>query len=460
MPSYPHHSEKPSVSLCTLGCKVNQYESQAIAEDFERLGFRLLSFDEPCDVYVINTCTVTAESDRKSRQMIRRAVKNGGERAIVIVAGCFSQANKEAVEKLGGVSAVFGTADKSEIASYAASLLQKRDRNTSAPSVTSCENRVLPLSEVSKYDDIAITHSERTRAFVKIVDGCENHCAYCIIPRVRGKIRSRKSDKVLDELRTLASNGYREVVLTGIETAAFGRDTGESLAELLRAADSIDGIERIRLGSLEPTVLREDFVAACADCVHVTPHFHLSLQSGSDAVLRGMRRKYNTSMFREKLALLRETLPDVTFTTDIIVGFPAETEEMFRETVAFVRECGFLYVHIFPYSVREGTDAADYPDQVPEEIKRRRAATLKSVMLETRREVLRSFDGKRTSVLFEEIKDDGCLYGHTPHYIEAMLDQGASDCARSLESLCGKSVPCILRYDESTTDYMRCEIIQ
>lgn len=454
MPAYRSLSEKPSVSLCTLGCKVNQYESQAIAEDFERLGFRLLSFDEPCDVYVINTCTVTAESDRKSRQMIRRAVKNGNENSVVVVAGCFSQGNLEAVKKIRGVTAAFGTADKSEIAPYVAKLLRECSDSASNLSEHLFENRVVSLSDVSQYDDTSITHSERTRAFVKIVDGCENHCAYCIIPHVRGKIRSRSSEKILEELRALAVNGYREIVLTGIETAAFGRDTDETLSELLRSADKIDRIERIRLGSLEPTVIREDFVTACAESKHVTPHFHLSLQSGSDAVLRGMRRKYNTDMFRKKLQMLRDAIPDVTFTTDIIVGFPGETEEMFEETVAFVRECRFLYVHIFPYSVREGTDAASYPNQVPEELKKRRAARLKDVMLETRREVLRSFDGKKTAVLFEEYKDDGKLYGHTPHYIEAALDVSTD------ESLCGKIVPCVLRYDETDTDCMKCERIE
>lgn len=454
MPAYRSLSEKPSVSLCTLGCKVNQYESQAIAEDFERLGFRLSSFDEPCDVYVINTCTVTAESDRKSRQMIRRAVKNGKENSVVVVAGCFSQGNLEAVKRIRGVTAAFGTADKSKIAPYVAKLLRECSDSASNLSGHLFENRVVSLSDVSQYDDTSITHSERTRAFVKIVDGCENHCAYCIIPHVRGKIRSRSSEKILDELRALAANGYREIVLTGIETAAFGRDTDETLSELLRSADKIDRIERIRLGSLEPTVIREDFVAACAESKRVTPHFHLSLQSGSDAVLRGMRRKYNTDMFRKKLQMLRDAIPDVTFTTDIIVGFPGETEEMFEETVTFVRECRFLHVHIFPYSVREGTDAASYPNQVPEELKKRRAARLKDVMLETRREVLRSFDGKRTAVLFEEYKDNGKLYGHTPHYIEAALDVSPD------ESLCGKIVPCILRYDETDIDCMKCERIE
>ena len=445
----PQSFTTPTFSLCTLGCKVNQYESQAIAEDFERLGFSLCSFDEKCDVYVINTCTVTAESDRKSRQMIRRAVKVGGKNAIVIVAGCFSQAEGDAVRAIDGVSAAFGTADKSEIASFAASLLQKKQNGNDFSFI----NKVRSLSDVTQIDDTAITHSERTRAFVKIVDGCENHCAYCIIPHVRGKIRSRRIEKILPELQTLASHGYREVVLTGIETAAFGRDTGETLSELLCAADTVSGIERIRLGSLEPTVIREEFVRSVANLHHVVPHFHLSLQSGSDAVLRGMRRKYNTAVFRDKLSLLRSVLPDCTFTTDIIVGFPGETEEMFRETCNFVRECAFLYVHIFPYSKREGTDAEKFPNQIPEEVKKERAAVLKEIMLETRKEVLRRFDGKLTSVLFEETDQNGYYMGHTPHYIETKL------CMKQDANLHGQLLPCRLIYRDDTADFMECELL-
>lgn len=445
----PQSFTTPTFSLCTLGCKVNQYESQAIAEDFERLGFSLSSFNEKCDVYVINTCTVTAESDRKSRQMIRRAVKAGGENAVVIVAGCFSQAEGDAVRVIPGVSAAFGTADKSEIAAYAAELFRKKENGA----CLAFENHVRSLSDVRSFDETSITHSERTRAFVKIVDGCENHCAYCIIPRVRGKIRSRRIEKILPELETLARHGYCEIVLTGIETAAFGRDTGETLLELLARANEIDGIERIRLGSLEPTVIREAFAEGIANLEHVVPHFHLSLQSGCDAVLRGMRRKYNTDMFRQKLALLRKNLPDCTFTTDIIVGFPSETEEMFRQTCDFVRECAFLYVHIFPYSKREGTDAAEYENQIPESVKKQRAARLKEVMLETRKDVLRRFDGKITSVLFEETDADGCYMGHTPHYIEAKMTKKAS------EDLHGKILPCRLNFREDTVDFMECEPI-
>lgn len=426
---------RPKVSLCTLGCKVNQYESQAIAEDFERLGFLLSSFDEKCDVYVINTCTVTGESDKKSRQMIRRARKNGGSDAVVIAIGCFTQAQKDAVSAITELDAAFGNGDKSCVASFALGLLEKRDKAFS--------DNIRDISEICKYDDMAITHSERTRAFVKIVDGCENKCSYCIIPSVRGKIRSRDPKAVINELEVLAKAGYKEVVLTGIETAAYGKDIDTcSLSELLVMADAVKGIERIRLGSLEPTVIKDDLVNSISEMAHAVPHFHLSLQSGSDSVLRMMRRKYNTKQFAEIINKLRERIPDVTFTTDIIVGFPGETEEMFIETCEFVKQCNFLYVHIFPYSKRTGTPAASFPDQLTEAVKKDRAARLKKIMLETRNEVLKSFDGKRTTVLFEEKDENGFFVGHTPHYIEARMDK------LSEADLSSQICECVLRYRE------------
>ncbi len=440
-------SKTPKVSLCTLGCKVNQYESQAIAEDFERLGFLLSSFDEKCDVYVINTCTVTGESDKKSRQMIRRARKNGGADAIVIAIGCFTQAQKDDIVKIRELDAAFGNTEKSRVAEFASTLFSERKRTFT--------NNICDIFQADKYDDMTITRSERTRAFVKIVDGCENRCSYCIIPSVRGKIRSRKKDSVLRELEILAKADYKEVVLTGIETAAYGKDLdGCTLSGLLTEADKVEGIERIRLGSLEPTVIKEDFVKAVSGMVHAVPHFHLSLQSGCDEVLKGMRRKYNTSQFLKVLERLRENIPDVTFTTDIIVGFPGETEEMFLETCDFVRKCAFLYVHIFPYSRREGTPAASFPDQLTEAVKKDRAARLKKVMLETRNEVLKSFDGKRTSVLFEEKDENGYFKGHTPHYIEATLSEYVED------DLSSQIHECVLRYMEKDGEgYMICKLL-
>ena len=437
--------KSPTFSLCTLGCKVNQYESQAIAEDLTRLGFVLCDFSEKCDVYIINTCTVTAESDKKSRQMIRRAVKLGGNDAIVVAAGCFTQAAGNSISQIDGLTAAFGNADKSRIASFVYELYIQKYKGFI--------NKISDITQAEAYDEMSITRSERTRAVVKIVDGCQNKCSYCIIPSVRGKIRSRSPEKVISELEVLASAGYKEAVLTGIETAAYGKDIGCTLHQLLKLADGVYGIERIRLGSLEPTVIKDDFITTCAEMKHMVPHFHLSLQSGSDSVLRTMRRKYNTEMFYTALCKLREAIPDVTFTTDIIVGFPGETDKMFFETCEFVKKCGFLYVHIFPYSKRAGTPAAEMKDQIPNEVKKQRAAHLKEIMLETRKRVLQSFDGKISEILFEEKDSDGKFIGHTPHYIEAKLFE-ETDC-----DLCAHIRKCRLIYDDTTTEYMRCELV-
>lgn len=440
------NSSKPTFSLCTLGCKVNQYESQAIAEDLQRLGFVLTDFSQRCDIYIINTCTVTGESDKKSRQMIRRARKIGGVDAIVIACGCFTQAQKDKISEIKELDAAFGNSDKNKVAEYANSLYLSKTKDFN--------NCITDIFDSREYEDMSITRSERTRAFVKIVDGCENKCSYCIIPSVRGKIRSRNIDKIKEELSALSASGYKEVVLTGIETAAYGKDLdGYDLSDVLTMADSVEGIERIRLGSLEPTVIKQKFVDTVINSKHIVPHFHLSLQSGCDAVLRGMRRKYNTSMFYNTVCLLKASVKNVALTTDVIVGFPGETDEMFKETCDFVRKCGFLYIHIFPYSQREGTDAAVMKHQVPENVKKQRAAELKRIMLETRSDVLRSFDGLETDVLFEETTSDGFFIGHTPNYIEAKLKY------KTDEDLSSEIRKCKLIYDPNTTDHMLCEFI-
>ena len=436
-----------SVSFYTLGCKVNQYETQSISEQFSALGFKINDFSEKSDVYVINTCTVTSESDRKSRQIIRRAVKNGGKDAIVIVIGCFSQANPSSVSQIEGVSLVLGNDKKSSVAQSAIKMLENKSAHEQKVDVGD-------IGAFKDYEDLSITHSERTRAVVKIVDGCENRCAYCIIPSVRGKIRSRKRDEILKELEILSSAGYKEIVFTGIETAAYGKDLENySLCSLLEDADKIPGIERIRLSSLEPTCITPDFAQRVSRLKHVVPHFHLSLQSGSTRVLNMMRRKYTAQSFYEKVLLLRSLIKDVTFTTDIIVGFPGENDEMFEETADFVRKCGFLYVHIFPYSVRKGTAAEKFPCQVPENIKHLRAAKLKKVMLETRKQVLLSFDGKKSAVIFEEKSEDGYVFGHTANFIEVRAKKDFNFSKSDIFS-------CVLHYNENSADFMDCEILK
>ncbi len=436
-----NHKNAYTVALCTLGCKVNQYESQAMSEDFEKLGFRVCCFDEQCDAYVINTCTVTAESDRKSRQMIRKAVKNGCGKAVVAVTGCYSQIQKEKLLEIEGVTVVFGTSEKQRIASH---VLQRiRGNNEALPCM------VRPIERIRGFDKTSITRSERTRAIIKIVDGCNNSCSYCIIPKARGMVRSKKPEDVANEAKVLVEHGYKEIVLTGIETASYGKDLdGIDLCTLLKIVDKIDGLERIRLGSLEPTVITEEFVKTVCESSHIVHHFHLSLQSGSSRVLAGMKRKYNADMFMQNVALLREKLPDLTLTTDIIVGFPGESEQDFAQTVDMVEKCQFLYVHIFPFSRRKGTLADTLEDQIDENTKKKRAAELKKVMLNVRKKVLCSFDGTESSVLFEEKTEDGKYIGHTPNFIPVIFD--------SKEDLHGKILPVTLRYNEKNTEYMNC----
>ena len=404
----------PSAAFYTLGCRVNQYETQSMEEQFRNAGFTIRSFDEECDVYVINTCTVTAESDRKSRQIIRRTAGVKKPTSIVIVCGCYSQGDPDDIAAIDGVDIILGNTRKSDICRLAREYLEEK------------KERVLveDIMSVSQYEDSYITSSDRTRAFVKIVDGCENHCSYCIIPSVRGKIRSRSKEDILSEISRLADNGYKEVVLTGIETAAYGKDFKKSdtspLSELIREVASVEKIERIRLGSMEPTVFTEELVKELAAVPKLMPHYHLSLQSGSDTVLRFMKRKYNTSQFLTITERLRRYIPNVQLTTDIIVGFPGETQELFDETVEFAKKCGFSFIHIFPYSKRKGTPAAVMAGQIEKTVKKERVTRLESVMKDIRSDILAEFIGRHTKVLLET-QTEGYIDGYTPEYIKVKI---------------------------------------
>ncbi len=410
--------KKPSVCFYTLGCRVNQYETRAIEEQFEKSGFEIVPFGKGANVYVVNTCTVTGESDRKSRQIIRRCSKLGGENALIFVCGCMSQTNKEAATKIEGVTAVFGSADKLQIVPLAKELLEKRQ------SQPLCF--VKDIYSYDKIEDMSVSGSDNTRAFVKIVDGCENKCSYCIIPTARGKIRSKKICDIVKECENITNiSGCREIVLTGIETAAFGKDTGENLCDLTREVSNIKGVSRIRFGSLEPTLITEDFVKALSDIPKVMPHFHLSLQSGSDKVLADMKRKYNTKMFYEKVCILRKYFKDVLLTTDIIVGFPNESEENFEETLNFVKKCEFSYVHIFPYSDRVGTLASKMDGKLSESVKHERVSLLSDVMLKTREKILSQYIGKEAQFLCETSKG-GFYSGYTENYIEVKLPENCA----------------------------------
>lgn len=404
------------VGLYTLGCKVSQYETVAVGEEFERRGFLLCDFDTVCDVYVINTCTVTAESDRKSRQIIRRAIKKNPN-AIVLVMGCYTQRSPDEVAKIPGVSAVVGTENKLSLVGIAENILAKReggDRYDISVSTTDVTK--------ARFEKMTVTHAPRTRAYVKIEDGCESKCTYCAISGARGRVRSKPREDVIAEVEALYKNGTREIVLTGIETASYGRDFENEygLAELLCELDERHSCERIRLGSLAPELINRSFIMKVKDLKILAPHFHLSLQSGSDSVLRSMKRRYNSSQAMRVILDIRDNIPRATFTTDLMVGFPGETEENFFETVDFVRRAEFLDAHVFAYSRREGTPAAYYAGQISEHEKHRRSEILIGVKNEVRDRLLSNIIsvGKPLSVIAETRGEDGFYTAHSAEYIE------------------------------------------
>lgn len=399
-------------AVYTLGCKVSQYESEAILEEAVRRGFTPVT--EGADIAVINTCTVTAEGDRKCRQLIRRLVRQSPETKIM-VCGCYSQVSPESVSAIDGVAYVCGTQNKLRTVERALELLDGK----AIPKI-----EVAPLAGAD-FESMRILHAPRTRAYIKIEDGCDNRCAYCKIPDARGHVRSKKIADVVAEARALTDAGVREVVLTGIETASFGADTGESLCDLLDAVNGIDGIERIRLGSLEPTLMRPAFLDRIAKVGKLTPHFHLSMQSGSSRTLAAMRRKYNAETALRNIENTRAALPDVQFTTDFIVGFPGETDEDFAETMEFARRVGFLATHVFKYSKRAGTPAAKMPDQIPEAVKHARSQALIALSAESTAHCLAEILAAHPTetVLFEQ-KIGGLWSGHTAAFAEV---RAASD---------------------------------
>ncbi len=411
---------KGTVGILTLGCKVNQYESEAIGELFEARGFHVLPHTEVCDIYVINTCTVTAESDRKARQMIRRlAAKN--KNAYILVSGCLSQVDPESIASLEGVDYISGNGNKSKIPEIAEKLFLLGQKSK------------IPVIEVSEstldcFESMQIRKFDRTRAYIKIEDGCESHCTYCIIPSARGPIRSKPMHEVIAEVETLTAAGLCEVVLTGIETASYGKDLADgSLAELLEKVDALPNIGRVRLGSLDPSLMKQAFVDHIAPLRSLAPHFHISMQSGSDKILSQMKRKYNRKMALDGMERLRKAIPDVMFTTDMIVGFPGETEEDFEQTLAFAREAKFLMIHVFPYSKRKGTPAAEMDGQVPETVKKNRVAILSKVAAEIRAELLENWvkTHENALVLFEEY-ENGQAIGHTADFVRVCVPSPVS----------------------------------
>ena len=404
-----------TAGIYTLGCKVNQYESEAISEYLEANGISILPLPAFCDAYIINTCTVTAESDRKARQFIRRAISKNPN-AYIIVTGCLAQSSPDDIAKIEGVDFICGNGEKLIAAKK---LIEYFNSNKQKGSAEIYVNDI----DKANFEEMYITKFDRTRAYVKIEDGCENRCSYCIIPSARGKIRSKAPQNIISEIEALARGGCKEVVLTGIETASYGKDLGDvSLADILCRVDKIDGIERVRLGSLDPSLITPDFVSKIANLKTLAPHFHLSLQSGSSRILALMRRKYNADMAMRAIKLLRENIPNVCFTTDVIVGFPQETDEDFQDTVNFVREAEFLMVHIFPYSSRKGTEAAKMKGQIDKSEKARRLHELEKYANESRFKILsEQIQNTPTKAVLFETFDGEFAYGHTDNFIEVAV---------------------------------------
>ena len=400
------------VAFYTLGCKVNQYETEAMLEMFEKKGYEGVDSEEYADVYVINTCTVTHMSDRKSRQYIRR-VKKKNPKAIIAVVGCYSQVSPEEILEIEDVNLVMGTNDRRTIVDKIESI----DCNTKLSTVDD-------IMKVKKFEEIEISQTNgKTRAFIKIQDGCDRFCTYCIIPYARGRIRSREIDSIIEEVANLADRGYREVVLTGIHVASYGKDLkdGSSLLTVIKAVAEIEKIERIRLSSVEPILFTEEFVDEICKIDKLVPHYHLSLQSGCDETLKRMNRRYTSEEYKRIVKVLRERIPDVAITTDIIVGFPGETNEEFSKTLSFLKEIKLMHTHVFKYSPRKGTPAAIMENQVDPQMKNMRSSTLLSLSTKNFKEFASKYIGKNMRVLFEEQDSEGYYEGLTDNYIRVKV---------------------------------------
>lgn len=412
---------KKSAAFLSLGCKVNSYETEAMRGMFEAAGYEIIDFKDTADVYIINTCTVTNIADRKSRQMLHQAKKRNPQ-AIIAAVGCYVQAAEETLINDSAVDIVVGNNNKSDIVAMVERFSKHQNKE---------EMMITDISSHNDYEALnVIATMEKTRAFIKIQDGCNRFCSYCIIPYVRGRVRSRKEEDILVEISALAKKGYKEFVLTGIHISSYGtdfeytqeKDQGKMpLVELIKKVSEIEGIERIRLGSLEPRIISEEFVKAIATVKQFCPHFHLSLQSGSDTVLNRMNRKYTAEEYYERVLILKKHFENPAFTTDVIVGFPGETDEEFEETKNFVMKIGFSHIHVFKYSRRAGTKAAQMPDQISEEIKNVRSNELILLSERMSKEYQALFLGKIENVLIEEkitLENTEYQLGHTERYLK------------------------------------------
>lgn len=408
-----------TVAFCTLGCKVNQYETNAMIEQFIKKGYIVKEFNEKADIYIINTCTVTNMADRKSRQMLRRA-KELNPKSIIVACGCYAQVAKEELEKIPEIDLIYGTNEKNKIADLI-DPLGTFNNGSSVPFGSKTEIKETKVTDVmyqKEFLDFGVTdYTEKTRAVIKVQDGCDRFCSYCIIPYARGHVRSRKIQNVVEEIRTIAQKGIKEVVITGIHLASYGKDfkPHSELIDLLEEINKIEGIERIRLGSLEPTLITEEFLERLSKLEKICDHFHLSLQSGCNETLKRMNRRYTTEEFEKGVELLRKYYKNVALTTDIIVGFPGETEEEFNKTYEFLKKINFYQMHIFKYSPRKGTKAAVMPNQIDGNIKEQRSAKL--IDLSHNNEVIynEAEVGKELEVLWEE-REGEYIKGHTTNY--------------------------------------------
>ena len=408
-----------TAALHNLGCKVNSYETEAMQQLLEEAGYEIVPFHEKADVYIINTCSVTNIADRKSRQMLHRAKKQNPD-AVVVAAGCYVQAAAEELKADLAVDVIIGNNKKQDLLP----ILEEYFKDKSDSS------HVIEISETHEYERLSIHKiADHTRAFLKIQDGCNQFCSYCIIPYTRGRVRSRRPDEVVAEVRELAAAGYQEVVLTGIHLSSYGVDfkeeeKKENLLSLIKQVHEVEGIRRIRLGSLEPRIITEDFAQALASMPKFCPHFHLSLQSGCDKTLKRMNRHYTTEEYAAGCEILRRYFDNPAITTDVIVGFPGETEEEFEETKAFLERIGFYEMHIFKYSRRAGTRADRMPDQIPEQVKSVRSEILLKLEKQMSKAYRESFSGKKKTVLLEEKTEIGgraYMIGHTMEYVKAVV---------------------------------------
>ncbi len=406
-----------TVAYHNLGCKVNAYEMDAMLQALRQKGYEIVPFEEKADIYIINTCTVTNIADRKSRQMLHKAKKTNPE-GIVVAVGCYVQSDTQAVQADKSVDLIIGNNRKKDLIS----ILEKYFDGVAQESV-------IDINHTLEYEEMKLTATqEHTRAYIKIQDGCNQFCTYCMIPYARGRVRSRQQADILEEIKGLANAGYKEFVLTGIHISSYGAD---ALLELMQAIDEIAGVERIRLGSLEPRIVTKEFADSLARLKHICPHFHLSLQSGCASVLKRMNRHYTPKEYLDGVECLRAAFVHPAITTDVIVGFPGETDEEFAQTVQFVKDADFYEMHIFKYSRRKGTKAAVMPNQVPEHVKTERSMVLQELEARMSEKFRQYYIGRNAEVLFEECREIGgkqYFIGHTREYVKAALECGSISC--------------------------------